>query len=86
MRREWIWAAAGGAAIGAVAVALWRLGNPPNMGFCTACFVPDAAGALGLLSAENSNIFGLRSSASSSGRFSSRSCGASSSRAPAPRP
>jgi YedE family putative selenium metabolism protein len=57
MKREWIWASAGGAAIGAIAVALWRLGNPPNMGFCTACFERDAAGALGLLSADKFQYF-----------------------------
>lgn len=34
--------------IGAVAVVLVKLGNPPNMGFCIACFERDIAGALGL--------------------------------------
>ncbi|HWP95693.1 MAG TPA: YedE family putative selenium transporter [Syntrophomonadaceae bacterium] len=33
---------------GAIAVALVKLGNPPNMGFCIACFERDIAGALGL--------------------------------------
>ena len=28
-----------GAAIGVIAALLQRLGNPPNMGICTACFV-----------------------------------------------
>jgi YedE family putative selenium metabolism protein len=31
-----------------LALALWKFGNPPNMGFCTACFERDIAGALGL--------------------------------------
>ncbi len=33
---------------GAIGVALVKLGNPPNMGFCIACFERDIAGALGL--------------------------------------
>lgn len=33
---------------GAIAVALARLGNPANMGFCIACFLRDISGALGL--------------------------------------
>lgn len=33
---------------GAIAVALTRLGNPANMGFCIACFLRDISGALGL--------------------------------------
>jgi len=37
-----------GAAIGAVAAVLVKLGNPPNMGVCVACFERDIAGALGL--------------------------------------
>ncbi len=37
-----------GALIGLVAVFLQLAGNPPNMGFCTACFERDLAGALGL--------------------------------------
>ncbi|MHC4600088.1 MAG: YedE family putative selenium transporter [Planctomycetota bacterium] len=48
MKLRWTIVVAGGALIGAVALALWRLGNPPNMGFCTACFERDIAGALGL--------------------------------------
>ncbi|MDI6799824.1 MAG: YedE family putative selenium transporter [Actinomycetota bacterium] len=41
-----IWSA--GAVIGFIAVALVLFGNPINMGFCTACFERDIAGALGL--------------------------------------
>jgi YedE family putative selenium metabolism protein len=37
-----------GAAIGLVAPLLQKLGNPPNMGICVACFERDIAGALGL--------------------------------------
>ena len=37
-----------GLVIGVVAVALARLGNPANMGFCIACFLRDISGALGL--------------------------------------
>ena len=37
-----------GAAIGVVGVLLRKLGNPPNMGICVACFERDIAGALGL--------------------------------------
>ncbi len=37
-----------GLIIGAIAVVLVKLGNPPNMGFCIACFERDIAGALGL--------------------------------------
>lgn len=37
-----------GLLIGAIAVTLVKLGNPPNMGFCIACFERDIAGALGL--------------------------------------
>ena len=37
-----------GAVIGIIAVTLQKLGNPPNMGICAACFVRDIAGALGL--------------------------------------
>lgn len=36
-----------GVLIGVFAVSLQRLGNPPNMGFCVACFTRDIAGALG---------------------------------------
>jgi YedE family putative selenium metabolism protein len=37
-----------GAVIGVIAPLLQRLGNPPNMGICVACFERDTAGALGL--------------------------------------
>ncbi len=37
-----------GVFIGAVAIALQMLGNPPNMGICVACFERDVAGSLGL--------------------------------------
>lgn len=37
-----------GIIIGVVAVFLVKQGNPPNMGFCIACFQRDIAGALGL--------------------------------------
>jgi len=36
-----------GAVIGIGAVLLQKLGNPPNMGICVACFTRDIAGALG---------------------------------------
>jgi YedE family putative selenium metabolism protein len=37
-----------GAIIGVLAPLLQKLGNPPNMGICVACFERDIAGALGL--------------------------------------
>lgn len=37
-----------GAIIGLLAPLLQKLGNPPNMGICVACFERDIAGALGL--------------------------------------
>ncbi len=37
-----------GAIIGALAVLLQYLGNPPNMGVCVACFSRDVAGSVGL--------------------------------------
>ena len=37
-----------GLVIGVVAALLQRLGNPPNMGICVACFERDIAGAVGL--------------------------------------
>jgi len=37
-----------GLAIGVIASLLQKLGNPPNMGICVACFERDIAGALGL--------------------------------------
>jgi hypothetical protein len=39
---------AAGAVIGVLAPLLQKLGNPPNMGICVACFERDIAGALGL--------------------------------------
>lgn len=47
MRKEYWQIGVGGLIIGAIAVALMKLGNPPNMGFCIACFERDIAGALG---------------------------------------
>lgn len=37
-----------GATIGVLAPIIQKLGNPPNMGICVACFQRDTAGALGL--------------------------------------
>ncbi len=37
-----------GLVLGGLAATLQRLGNPPNMGICVACFTRDIAGALGL--------------------------------------
>ncbi len=37
-----------GAVIGLLATLMQKLGNPPNMGICVACFERDVAGALGL--------------------------------------
>jgi hypothetical protein len=37
-----------GVIIGVIATLLQKLGNPPNMGICVACFERDIAGALGL--------------------------------------
>jgi len=37
-----------GAVIGVTALILVRMGNPPNMGFCIACFLRDLTGGLGL--------------------------------------
>jgi len=48
MKKEYWQIGVGGLIIGAIAVALMKLGNPPNMGFCIACFERDIAGALGL--------------------------------------
>jgi len=44
---RWGIVAAGGL-IGLLAALLQKLGNPPNMGICVACFERDIAGALGL--------------------------------------
>ncbi|MCF6096074.1 YedE-related selenium metabolism membrane protein [Thermovorax subterraneus] len=41
-----------GIAVGALAVMLTVLGNPPNQGICVACFIRDIAGGLGLHRAE----------------------------------
>lgn len=37
-----------GGLVGLIAVLLVHLGNPPNMGFCIACFLRDIAGGIGL--------------------------------------
>ncbi|TDA64021.1 MAG: YedE-related selenium metabolism membrane protein [Clostridia bacterium] len=37
-----------GGIVGLLAICLVALGNPPNMGFCIACFLRDTAGGLGL--------------------------------------
>ena len=37
-----------GAALGILGVILAKMGNPPNMGLCVACFQRDIVGALGL--------------------------------------
>ena len=38
----------GGGLVGVIAVVLVMLGNPKNMGFCTACFIRDIAGGVGM--------------------------------------
>ena len=53
-----------GLVIGILAVTLQKLGNPPNMGICVACFERDLVGALGLHRADivqyaRPEIFGL---------------------------
>lgn len=48
MKKQYIFIIVVGLVIGGIAVALMKLGNPPNMGFCVACFERDIAGALGL--------------------------------------
>lgn len=48
MKKETLIILAAGGVVGALAIALMLLGNPPNMGFCVACFERDIAGALGL--------------------------------------
>ena len=45
-----------GALLAAISIALVLLGNPPNMGFCTACFMRDAAGAVGCMAQVRCNI------------------------------
>ncbi|HBO37754.1 MAG TPA: YedE-related selenium metabolism membrane protein [Pasteurellaceae bacterium] len=42
------WPVVAGAALGIVAPLLTYYGNPPNMGFCAACFLRDTAGAVGM--------------------------------------
>ncbi|MGB9919514.1 MAG: YedE family putative selenium transporter [Moorellales bacterium] len=42
-----------GAVIGVSGALLVKLGNPPNMGYCIACFLRDISGALGLHRAAN---------------------------------
>lgn len=37
-----------GAVVGALAIMLVKMGNPPNMGYCIACFLRDLTGGLGL--------------------------------------
>ncbi len=44
--RIWLWGA--GIAIGIISWVLVWCGNPPNMGFCIACFVRDIAGGIGM--------------------------------------
>ena len=51
MKKETRWVILAGLAVGAAAVVLTLLGNPKNMGFCTACFLRDIAGAFKLHSA-----------------------------------
>ncbi|TEB09871.1 YedE family putative selenium transporter [Pelotomaculum propionicicum] len=43
-----VFIAVAGAVIAVMALALVKLGNPPNMGFCIACFLRDITGGLGL--------------------------------------
>ncbi len=44
------WSILTGAVLGLGSVLLLRLGNPPNMGICSACFLRDVAGGLQLFS------------------------------------
>ncbi len=51
LRKFWTartWIIIGGLIFGGTAAYLTKLGNPLNMGFCTACFLRDMAGGLGL--------------------------------------
>lgn len=48
MGKKTLLVAATGAVLGAMAVALVKMGNPPNMGYCVACFLRDITGAFGL--------------------------------------
>lgn len=51
MKKSKLWVIIAGLVVGALAVILTALGNPPNMGFCIACFLRDIAGACELHSA-----------------------------------
>ncbi|MCK4777734.1 MAG: YedE-related selenium metabolism membrane protein [Actinomycetia bacterium] len=48
MKKDWLFIISAGLIIGISAIILVLKGNPPNMGFCIACFERDIAGALGL--------------------------------------
>lgn len=48
MKKEYGFIALVGLIIGGLAIYLTKAGNPPNMGFCIACFERDIAGAIGL--------------------------------------
>ncbi len=48
MRKDLLTVLITGCIVGVAATILVQLGNPPNMGFCVACFERDIAGALGL--------------------------------------
>lgn len=53
-KKKGLWLLLGtGGLIGLAAIVLMKLGNPPNMGICVACFIRDTAGALGLDGAAN---------------------------------
>ena len=45
---SWRGVVVAGLVIGVLAAVLQKLGNPGNMGICTACFERDISGALGL--------------------------------------
>lgn len=48
MRKDYVWTITAGVVLGLISLALVKLGNPANMGFCIACFTRDIAGGLGL--------------------------------------
>ncbi len=48
MFKDYTWTIAAGVVLGVISLALVKLGNPANMGFCIACFNRDIAGGLGL--------------------------------------
>lgn len=48
MKKGYLLVGLTGLIIGLAAIILQKLGNPPNMGFCIACFERDIAGAIGL--------------------------------------